>query len=105
MTMANPASNPGGTNVAWSRDRFAFQEALGGRYALERELGRGGMGIVYLAWDTSLDRHVALKVLPLAGGDREQLLREARTLARLPHQHIVPIHEVDVAGDAVYFTM
>lgn len=110
MTIATPASDPQsrGMPTLWNRDRFAVQAALGGRYVLERELGRGGMGIVYLAWDGSLDRHVALKVLSLGSepaDGRDRFLREARTLARLPHQHIVPIHEVDFAGDVVYFTM
>ncbi len=45
-------------------DFLALQEALVGRYSLEREIGRGGMGIVYLAHEVSLDRPVALKLLP-----------------------------------------
>jgi hypothetical protein len=75
-----------------------FQSALAGEYSLQRELGRGGMGIVYLARDVQLDRDVAIKVLPshLArdAGSRERFLREARTAAGLSHPHIVPIHRV-----------
>ena len=75
------------------------QTALAGRYSLERELGRGGMGIVYLAREVALDRPVALKLLPpeLTADDkvRERFLREARTAAKLSHPHIVPIFAVD----------
>ena len=63
--------------------------SLAGQYDIERELGRGGMGVVYLARDVKLDREVAIKVLPplLAGSAdvRERFLREARTAARLSH--------------------
>ena len=86
-----------------------FQAALVGRYSLERELGRGGMGVVYLAREVRLDRLVAIKVLPpgRAGdaGVRERFLREARTAAKLSHPNIVPIHAVDEAQDFVFFAM
>ena len=86
-----------------------FQTALAGRYSLERELGRGGMGIVYLARDLRLERVVAIKVLPpeRAGNDvaRERFVREARTAAQLSHPHIIPIHAVEHAGDFVFFVM
>ena len=64
-----------------------FQQALAGRYSLDRELGRGGMGVVYLAREVHLDRLVAIKLLPPAlSGDaatRERFLREARLSASL----------------------
>lgn len=86
-----------------------FQQALAGRYSLEREIGRGGMGIVYLARDVRLDRPVALKLLPpgLARSPalRERFLREARMAARLGHPNIVPIHSVEEAGRFVFFAM
>ena len=92
-----------------SPELLALQEALAGRYSLERELGRGGMGIVYLAHEVVLDRPVALKVLPPAWATRPELrdrfLREARTAARLSHPHIVPIHAVHEIGDFVFFAM
>jgi serine/threonine-protein kinase len=92
-----------------ARDFLALQEALVGRYSLVRELGRGGMGLVYLAHEVRLDRPVALKVLPreYSGqpSSRERFLREARTAAKLSHPHIVPIHAVDEAGEFVYFAM
>jgi len=71
--------------------------ALGPRYALEREIGRGGMGIVYLARDTVLERQVAIKVLRPEHATAtavERFLREARTLARLSHPHVVQVHDV-----------
>jgi serine/threonine-protein kinase len=86
-----------------------LQTAVAGRYSLERELGRGGMGIVYLARDVSLDRPIAIKLLPpeLASRPafRERFLREARTAARLSHPNIVPIHAVEEAGRLVWFVM
>jgi len=86
-----------------------FQLALAGEYSLERELGRGGMGIVYLARDVQLDRPVAIKVLPGALAARhdvrERFLREARMAASLSHPHIVPIHRVGEAGGFVFFVM
>jgi len=86
-----------------------LQQAVIGRYSLERELGRGGMGIVFLSRDVALDRLVAIKLLPpaLAGrpGLRERFLREARTAAKLSQPNIVPIHSVEEAGDLVFFVM
>ena len=86
-----------------------LQAALAGEYSLERELGRGGMGVVYLARDVQLDRDVAIKVLPahLASDAtaRERFLREARMAAGLSHPHIVPIHRVGEARGFVFFVM
>ena len=90
-------------------DFIALQEALAGRYSLQRELGRGGMGIVYLAHEVALDRPVTLKLLPpnLAGEPAlaERFMREARTAARLSQPNIVPIHTVDHVENFVFFTM
>ncbi|HEX7979362.1 MAG TPA: serine/threonine-protein kinase [Gemmatimonadaceae bacterium] len=92
-----------------SPDIQALERAIVGRYALERELGRGGMGVVLLARDLSLDRPVALKLLPalLAAQPvlRERFLREARTAAGLSHPHVVPIHAVEAHGDIVFIAM
>jgi len=83
--------------------------ALDAQYVVERELGRGGMGVVYLARDRMLDRLVAIKTLPahLAGDERvrERFIREARTAANLSHPNIVPIHRADVLDDVVFFVM
>ena len=71
-------------------------------YRLEDLLGRGGMGVVYRAYDLALDRNVALKLLaPHLADDisfRERFLRESRLAASLEHPNFVPIHD---AGDAV----
>jgi serine/threonine-protein kinase len=96
--------------MAHASDEFlALQTALAGEYSLQRELGRGGMGIVYLARDVQLDRDVAIKVLPSAlartAASRERFVREARTAAGLSHPHIVPIHRVGEAGGFVFFVM
>ena len=86
-----------------------FQAALAGEYSLRRELGRGGMGIVYLARDVHLDRDVAIKVLPAHltqnAESRERFLREARIAAGLSHPNIVPIHRVGETGGFVFFVM
>lgn len=88
---------------------LALQQRLKGRYSLVRELGRGGMGIVYLAHEVALDRPVALKVLPPALAHRtdlrERFLREARTAAKLSHPNIVPIFAVDEVDEFVFFAM
>lgn len=83
--------------------------ALASQYAVERELGRGGMGAVFLARDVRLDRQVAIKVLPphLAseGELRDLFLREARTAARLSHPHIVPVFRADEIAGHPFFAM
>src|SRR5262245_16513540 len=85
------------------------QTALAGEYSLERELGRGGMGVVYLAREVRLAREVAIKVLPpalaVSPERREQFVREAQMAARLSHPNIVPIHRVDETHGFVYFVM
>ena len=92
-----------------SPELLALQDVLAGRYSIERELGRGGMGIVLLARDVALDRPVAIKLLPshLAErpAERDRFLNEARTAAGLSHPNIVPIHLVEARGDLVYFVM
>jgi len=79
-----------------------------GRYLLEKELGRGGMGVVWKAWDTQLSRHVALKqILSQGGADEEQIqrfMREARLAAKLRHPHILPVHDVGEHEGQHYFT-
>lgn len=86
-----------------------LQDALAGIWSIEREIGRGGMGVVYQARDVALDRPVAIKLLhpSLARNStqRERFLVEARTGARLSHPHIVPVYAVEERTDFVYFVM
>jgi len=103
--MTAPFSSSG----AASGDIAALRIALTGQYAIERELGRGGMGIVVLARDERLDRQVALKVLPPALAEqtetRERFLREARMAAQLSHPNIVPVYRADDIGGFAFFAM
>ena len=69
---------------------------LNERYALDDEIGRGGMGVVFQGWDTLLQRKVAIKILnqeSLGGGGTERLLEEARVTARLDHPNIVTLYD------------
>src|SRR6266496_593505 len=97
------------THQAPDRLFLDFQAAIAGRYSLERELGRGGMGVVYLAREVRLDRPVAIKLLPPSKASdprlRERFLREARTAAKLSHPNIIPIHAVEEFGAFVFFAM
>src|SRR4029450_13224931 len=82
--------------------------AIADRYALERELGSGGMATVYLAHDLRHDRDVALKVLPpdlgaALGGDR--FLSEIKTTAKLQHPHILPLLDSGAADGLLYYVM
>ena len=89
--------------------RAHVEKAIGAHYELDRELGRGGMGIVYRARDRRLKRTVAIKILPpelsFRSEIRTRFLREAETAAQLNHPNIVPIYSVDEQGGLVYFVM
>ena len=83
--------------------------ALAPDFKVLGELGRGGMGIVYLAIDVNLDREVAIKVLPAhltqQSGVRDRFLREARTAAKLSHPNIVPVYRADEKDGVAFFVM
>jgi serine/threonine protein kinase len=80
-----------------------------GNYRIEREIGRGGMGIVYEAVHVLLEKRVALKILPvrnLSGAEHsERFFREARTAAGLHHTNIVPVFDVGQVAGTPYFAM
>ena len=103
--MTETAAPPGRS----STDLISLQESLAGRYTVEREIGRGGMGVVYLARDLALERQVAIKVLPPQFATqpdlRDRFMRETRTSASLSHPNIVPIHAVEERQGLVYYVM
>ena len=89
--------------------RSRLATAVGSRYEIADEIGRGGMGVVYRARDVRLRRSVAIKLLPpeLAFRDevRSRFLREAQTAAQLSHPNVVPIYSVDEVDGLVFFVM
>src|SRR3989449_4779069 len=99
-------SSPSDPDVA---NTFAqLRAALADRYALERELGRGGMATVYLARDLKHGRPVAIKVLRpeiAAALGPERFLREIEVAARLTHPHILPLHDSGEAARFLYYVM
>ncbi len=86
---------------------------LVGPYALRREIGRGGMSVVYEAWDTRTGSEVALKLLSVpsafSGAEADRLVsrfeREARTMARLPHPNIISVYEIGAADGQHFLAM
>ena len=85
-----------------------LQATLGGSYALDRELGGGGMSRVFVAREIALDRTVVIKVLPpelAAGVNIDRFRREIALAARLHHPHIVPLLTAGETGGLPYFTM
>ncbi|MGD2134649.1 MAG: protein kinase [Gemmatimonadales bacterium] len=87
----------------------AVRKELQDEWDVEKELGRGGMAIVYKARDKQLDRDVAIKILPFSlAFDKEfveRFQREARTAGKLEHPHIIPIYRVGKSGRVIYFVM
>lgn len=104
--------------VAWTESMArqllsppSHPEMLGriSRYEVERLIGTGGMGIVFKAIDTELNRPVAIKILaPYLSGSgpaRKRFAREARAAAAVVHEHVVPIHNVETDGDSPFLVM
>jgi serine/threonine protein kinase len=86
-----------------------LQRVVEGKYKIERLLGKGGMGAVFLAHDLTLDREVAIKVLPPDVSQDEHVIKrfqqEAKTAAKLDHTNIIPIYRVESDGGLNYFVM
>ncbi len=77
-----------------------------GRYHLLEQVGAGGMGIVWGAWDPELDRRVAIKLVKTElASARERIVREGQALAKLSHPNVVPIYDVGVVDEQVYLVM
>lgn len=88
--------------IARLRELTERPDFSGTRYTIVREIGRGGMGVVYEAEDRELGRNVALKVLALdlsSAAMTERMRVEARTMAQLEHPGIVPVHDVGILAD------
>jgi len=98
---------PSTSSIDVVRDRL--QRTIEGRYRIERLLGKGGMGAVFLAHDLTLEREVAIKVLPPDVAQDDQVVRrfqqEAKTAAKLDHPNIIPIYRVESEGGLNYFVM
>src|SRR5207248_9925450 len=105
---------PAGVRVADGTEFLSPPRAAGelgwlAHYRVRKQLGAGGMGLVFLAEDTLLERPVALKVMPAglaaAAANRDRFLREARAAAQLTHDHVVTIHQVGEANGAPFLAM
>ncbi|MCM3900760.1 MAG: protein kinase [Pyrinomonadaceae bacterium] len=106
--MAQPAAGVFAEMILNSRPLLEAGQLLG-RYRIVKPIGAGGMGEVYLARDTKLDRKVALKILPpdlAANRDRmERFVREAKSAAALNHPNIATVHEIDESDGMNFIAM
>lgn len=94
-------------SAAGAGPQLARGQAIG-RYLVLEAIGSGSMGVVYAAWDPSLDRKVALKLVRRAGNDEvldARLLREAKALARLSHPNVVGVHDAGTHETQVFLAM
>src|SRR5262249_34244802 len=102
---APPTETP--ESLAAAKPASATPETIG-RYKIERLLGRGGMGSVYLAHDPQLDRPIALKIPNFGVDERiltERFLREARAAGRVRHPNICPVYDVGEIDGVQYLSM
>jgi RIO-like serine/threonine protein kinase len=93
-----------------SRDALAYARGgTIGRYVTLEILGRGGMGVVYRAYDPELDRRVALKLVRANSKQqsalRQRLVREAQAMARVSHRNVLTVYDAGTVGDEVYIAM
>jgi eukaryotic-like serine/threonine-protein kinase len=107
---ARPAEDNLALDVAQARiagKLFGAQsEVAVGRYKLLALVGRGGMGVVWGAWDPELERKVAIKLVDHLRPDaRDRIVDEARALAKLSHPNVVPVYDVGVVDERVYLVM
>jgi eukaryotic-like serine/threonine-protein kinase len=110
-TCGADVSGAGGPPTTSNTDvlRERLQRLIQGKYRIERLLGKGGMGAVFQAHDLTLEREVAIKVLPPDVALDDQVVRrfqqEAKTAAKLDHPNIIPIYRVESEGGLNYFVM
>jgi serine/threonine-protein kinase len=110
VMLGGSSNHPGGTMLL---DGGAVEKPMLGRYQVEKELGKGAMGVVYLGKDPKIGRVVAIKTMALsqefAGEEladaRERFFREAETAGRLQHQNIVTIFDAGEEHDLAYIAM
>lgn len=110
VMLGGGSSHPGGTMLL---EGGAIEKPMLGRYQVEKELGKGAMGVVYLGKDPKIGRVVAIKTMALSqefAGDelvdaRERFFREAETAGRLQHQNIVTIFDAGEEHDLAYIAM
>jgi eukaryotic-like serine/threonine-protein kinase len=110
VILGGGSGHPGGTMLL---DGGAVEKPMLGRYQVEKELGKGAMGVVYLGKDPKIGRVVAIKTMALSqefeGSElddaRERFFREAETAGRLQHQNIVTIFDAGEEHDLAYIAM
>ncbi len=94
-------------HLVWAAQEQVYQARRVGRYRLQAPIGRGGMGEVWLAWDQSLQRNVALKLLRIRGGAGPEMVkrfeREAQAAGRLQGEHVVRIFDFGASDDGLYY--
>src|SRR3954454_21537507 len=109
MAPADAHPVPEAAELGWRADLGRDEVVIAGRYTLEREVGRGGMGAVWLARDEVLGRAVALKPASIAPGSSANALaraeREARLAARLSHRHVVAVYALVTEGSEQWLVM
>lgn len=111
MESGEPSANEDATVVTGGRDLPAASEKLRqgssvGRYVILEEVGRGGMGRVYRAYDPKLRREVALKLVLTKSAEAEaRTTREAQAMAALSHPNVVPVYDVDLFEGRLYIAM
>ncbi|MGC4119167.1 MAG: serine/threonine-protein kinase [Myxococcales bacterium] len=109
-TLISETQRPGETMKPGATKLLPRGTAIG-RYLVLEQLGAGGMGVVYAAYDPQLDRRVAIKLLrtdsaaPSSADEKARLQREAQALARLSHPNVVAVHDVGEAGTDTFVAM
>ena len=97
------------TDLGVSNMERLLRDDTQGEFEIERELGRGGMAVVYVATEIHLKRKIAIKVLPpeltFGAGTIERFQREAQTAAALDHPNIIPIYRVSTGGELFWYAM